>query len=320
MIQVLQWTRRGGGIRAGALAISLLAFGACADADRLGPPAEDLAPTAPASAAAAAPAGIVFASFGMEPSELNSVHTGSVRVISPSGLLTYLAQVRAKGGRVLIALAGGDRNLRNDDGTFSLTKWKAMLDRYRNVNFSSYIADGTIVGHYLIDEPHFTSRWGGQAIPQSTVEEAAKYSKQLWPTLTTIVNAPLNWLAASSISYTSLDAGWAMFRAGASSSPSTWAANQVTKAKKKGLGVFAGLNVLDGGNGSSGFHGNLPSRWAMSADELRSYGSALLSQSYVCGFAMWTYSPAYYGRPDVKSAMAELSTLARNHARTSCRQ
>lgn len=129
-------------------------------------------------------------------------------------------------------------------------------------------------------------------IPQSTVEAAAKYSKQLWPTLPTIVNAPAHWLAASTITYTSLDAGW----------------------------VFAGLNVLDGGDGSSGFHGNYPKKWAMSANELRTYGSALLSQSYVCGFAMWKYSATYYDRADVKSAMTDLSAQARTHARTSCRQ
>jgi hypothetical protein len=134
------------------------------------------------------------------------------------------------------------------------------------------------------------------------------------------VNAPPHWLASTTISYTYLDAGWAMYRASASSSPATWAANQVSKAKSKGLGLFTGLNVLDGGDGSSGFRGNLPKKWAMSASEVRSYGSVLLSQSYMCGFAMWTYSSTYYNRSDVKSAMADVSAKARSHARTSCRQ
>jgi hypothetical protein len=304
-------------LRAGVLAFSIIILGACTDADRLGPTAEvPLAETT--KSASAVSAGIVFASFSLTPSQLNSVHTGIVRSTTPSTFLSYLSQVRAKGGRVLVVLAGND--YRNSDGTFNLAKWKTMVNRYRGVNFTSYITDGTIAGHYIVDEPHFPSRWGGKIIPQSTVEEAAKYSKQLWPTLPTIVNAPLNWLAASTITYTHLDAGWAMFRAGTSNSPATWAANQVTKAKQKKLGVFAGLNVLDGGNGSSGYRGNLPRKWAMSASELRSYGTALLSQSYVCGFAMWKYSSAYYDRADVRSAMTDLSALARSHARTSCRQ
>ena len=302
-------------IRKLCLAFAPLVFIACDDSDRVGPTSgpSDVAP----EFVAAAPAGIVFASFGLQPSQMNSVHTGGVRGMSASGILSYLAQTKAKGGRALLNFGGESRNA---DGTFSLAVWKARIDRYRGVNFSSYIADGTLIGHFIIDEPHFQSRWGGKIIPQSTVEEMAKYSKQLWPTMTTIVNAPLHWLADSPTIYTNLDAGWAMYRSKTSSNPTLWAANQVAAAKRKGLGVFSGLNVLDGGNGSSGFHGNYPKSWAMSANELRTYGSALFSQSYVCGFGMWKYTSAYYDRPDIKVAMAELSTKARNHVKTSCRQ
>jgi hypothetical protein len=100
----------------------------------------------------------------------------------------------------------------------------------------------------------------------------------------------------------------------------TWAARQVTLAKRKGLGLFSGLNLIDDGNGSSGVRATVPRGWNMSASELRSYGSAILSQSYVCGFSMWRHYATYYDRPDIKTAMAELSTKARNHAKTSCRQ
>jgi hypothetical protein len=111
-----------------------------------------------------------------------------------------------------------------------------------------------------------------------------------------------------------------MFRSKTSSSPTDWIAQQVKRAKSKGLGLVAGLNVLDGGDGSSGIRGTQPRTWAMSAAELRKFGSALLSQSHVCAFAMWRYSSTYYTRADVKSAMADLSAQARSHARTSCRQ
>lgn len=320
MIEKSNSVRRSGRLRAAAAAFSIVMFVACADDDRLGPTVE--APTIPAAAVAApgSQPGIVFASFGLTPSQLNSVHTGIVRSTSPSDFLTYLSQVRAKGGRVLVKLSGGDLAVRNADNTFSLAKWKTMVDRYRNINFSSYVADGTIVGHFLIDEPHFPSRWGNKTIPHATLEAAAKYSKQFWPSMPTVVSAPPNWPASTTITYIYLDAGWATYRASASSSPATWAANMVNRAKSKGLGLFTGLNVLDGGDGSSGFHGNLPKKWAMSASEVRSYGSVLLAQSYMCGFAMWTYSSTYYNRSDVKSAMADVSAKARSHARTSCRQ
>jgi hypothetical protein len=316
----LKSARRSGWFRTVSLGISIVVTAGCADGDRLGPTAGADPVNGPDDMAAATQAGIVFSSSALTVSQINSVHTGMVGAPTPSELLSFLAQLRSKGGRVLIKLAGGEKTFRNSDGTFNLTKWKAGVDRYRNINFSSYVADGTIVGHYLVDEPHFASRWGDKAIPQATVEAAAKHSKLRWPNLPTLVNAPANWLASVPVTYVHLDAGWAMFRAKNSSSPATWATLQVNKAKSKGLGLVAGLNVLDGGDGSSGIRGTQPRTWAMSAAELRKYGSALLSQSYVCAFSMWRYGASYYGRADVKSAMADLSAKARSHARTSCRQ
>jgi hypothetical protein len=292
---------------------------ACAD-DRLGPADGPVAVAGPDDQPAAVQPGIAFASAALTVSQINSVHTGLIEAPSPSALLSFLSQLRARGGRVLIKFSGGEGSYKNADGTFNLTKWKTSVDRFRNINFSSYVADGTIIGHYMVDEPHYAGRWGDKTIPQATLEEAAKHSKARWPGMPTIVSAPANWLAAVPVTYVHLDAGLAMFRSKTSSSPADWAAQQVKRAKSKGLGLIVGLNVLDGGNGSSGIRGTQPRTWAMSAAELRKYGSALLGQSYVCGFVMWRYSSTYYNRSDVKSAMGELSTTARNHARTSCRQ
>lgn len=297
------------------LAALLTATAGCQSSEQLAP-TDEMPAEAPAFAIAPPP-GLVFASFALTPAQFNTVHTGTVRGMSRSSMLSYLSSVKAKNARVLLNLAG---EARNPDGTFSLTAWKTAIDRYKGLDFSSYVTDGTLIGNFLIDEPHFQSRWGGKIVTQATVEAMAQYSKQLWPNLITVVNAPPSWLAASTITYTSLDAGWMMYMSNMGSNTALWASNQVAAAKRKGLGVFSGLNVLDGGNGSSGFHGNYPSRWAMSATELRTYGSAILAQTYVCGFAMWKYTSAYYDRADIKSAMAELSTKARNHPKTSCKQ
>jgi hypothetical protein len=320
MSHELKSDRRSGWLRAVSLGVTMVVTVACGDEDRLGPTTVADPVGVPDNTAAAVLPGIVFASAAMAASQINSVHTGLVESPTPSGLLSFLSQVRAKGGRVLIKLAGGEGAYKNPDGTFNLTKWKTGVDRYRNIDFNSYIADGTIVGHFLLDEPHFAGRWGNKTIPQATVEAAAQHSKQRWPNLPTLVSAPANWLASVPVTYVYLDAGWAMFRSKTSSSPTDWIAQQVKRAKSKGLGLVAGLNVLDGGNGSSGIRGTQPRTWAMSAAELKKYGSALLSQSYVCAFAMWRYSGTYYSRTDVKSAMADLSAQAKGHARTSCRQ
>lgn len=265
--------------------------------------------------------GIVFGTIDMETPQFSSMHTGSVLGggLDPSNALTQLAQTRAKGARVVIKLCRGrDSFVKNADGTFSLTKWKALVARYQSVNIAPYIADGTIIGHWLIDEPHIARRWGGKIISQATLEAMAQYSKQLWPTMTTFVRVVPSWLAAAPITYKYLDAGWLQYTA-SRGNVATVLASEVAAAKSRGLGLMVGMNVLAGGNGSSGVRdGNLG--WNMSASELTSYGTTLLNQTYACGFFMWAWDPGYYGQSNIKSAMAGLSAQAKTHVKTSCKQ
>jgi len=305
----------------------ILPVSACSE-DRTGPSSAAAEPVDPGGTANAVLdtrsklPGIVFASNNMPNSYLNSVHTGWMQggPLSPENIISQLSGARAKGGRVVVKLCKGrDEYVKNPDGTFSLTKWKALVDRYKKVNLGPYIADGTIIGHYLIDEPHRASRWGGKAISPATLEAMAKHSKANWPTMTTIVRVVPSWLGSSSLNYSYLDAGWTQYTSGKGDA-AKWVASEVAAAKRKGLGLVVGLNVLDGGNGSSRIAGWTKGKWAMSASELRSYGGAMLAQSHACGFFNWTHDVGYYGRSDIKSAMADLSAKARAHAKTSCRQ
>lgn len=266
--------------------------------------------------------GIVFASDNIPVEYFNSVHNGSKYggAISPSNVLEVLAAARAKGGRLFLKLhMGRDSYVQDSNGTFSLTKWKSLIDRFKGINLAPYIADGTIVAHFLIDEPHRAAKWGGKIIPQATVEAMAQYSKQIWPTLTTVTHTQTPWLASSSITYRYLDASWSQYAA-AKGEIAKWTASEIASAKSKRLGIVLGLNVLDGGNGSSKIPGWSRRQWAMSANEMRTYGAAVLNQSYACAFFMWAHDTNYYGRTDIELAMAELSAKAKAHAKTSCQQ
>jgi hypothetical protein len=266
--------------------------------------------------------GIVFGTWNMRNQYLSSVHTGWLNggPLDPSNIVTWLSGARSKNARVVIKLCKGkDSYVKNSDGSFSLTKWKSLVSRYKSVNLGPYISDGTILGHFLIDEPHRANRWGGKAISPAMLEEMARYSKQLWPSMATLVGEEARWLASSSQTYTHLDAAWAQYRS-TMGSASTWASAQVAAADQKNLGLVIGMNVLDGGDGSSRIRGWSSGKWAMSASEIRTYGAALLAKSYVCGFFNWSHDTEYYGRSDIKSAMADVSATAKKHAKTSCRQ
>ena len=284
-------------------------------------PTDSAAGVVPVTDASSVAPGIVFGTFNMFTPQLSSVHTGALLGggLVPTNILPQLADARAKGARVVLKLCRGrDSFVKNADGTFSLTKWKALVARYQSVNIAPYIADGTIVGHYLIDEPSIARRWGGKIIPQATLEAMAQYSKQLWPTMTTFVRVVPSWLAAAPITYNYLDAGWLQYTA-SRGNVATVLASEVAAAKSKGLGLMVGMNVLAGGNGSSGIgYGGIG--WNMSPSEVTSYGTTLLNQTYACGFFMWAWDPGYYGRSDINSAMAGLSAKAKTHVKTSCKQ
>ena len=255
--------------------------------------------------------GIVFGTFGIKTELLGSVHTGSVRSPGPADILSLLAGARAKGARMVIDPVVTDASVKNADGTFSLTKWKSVVGRFKGVNFSSYIADGTVLGIFLLDEADDPGNWGRKTIPTSTIEAMAQYSKTLWPTMTTIIRTRPTYLA-NGTTYRYLDATWIQYQL-SHGSFSTWTANQVAAAKRAGLGLIVGLNVLRGGNTSS----SIP----MSASQLKSWGTSLLNQTYACGYFNGRYYDAtYFGRSDIKTVMADLSNKAKAHIKTSCRQ
>lgn len=267
--------------------------------------------------------GIPFGLMNIRASNMNSLYRATQLSPEPPYIMEELRITKAKGGRMVLKMAGKkDDHIQNGDGTFSLTKWKALVDRYRNYNLNTYIADGTLIGHFLIDEPQNAKKWGGKPLTQATVEAMAKYSKSIWPSLTTFARTPPSWLASSSTSYTYLDAGWLQYWA-QQGDALTLITAQAAAARSKGLGMMTGINVLDGGNGSSKLRGWLPNHWMMTASEIRNYGNAILSSSLACGFLSWTHlyqGADYFARPDINSAMVELSNKAKAHAPTSCRQ
>lgn len=258
--------------------------------------------------------GIPFGTFHLPRTLYGRGYNGTLGNISPSYLKSYLETARRTGTRVLVTFSGNERHFISG-GKFSLRLWKQRVNRFRGINITSYIKDGTLIGHYLIDEPHDPANWGGRTIPRSTLDEMARYSKQLWPSLPTVVRAWPKFLKGYNYRY--LDAAWAQYSA-RFGSVSAFMTQNVRDAKASGLALIIGMNQLAGGN-SSGLRGFYSGRYAMSASQLRSWGAAMLSNSYPCAFLSWAYNARYMGRSDIKSAKSFLAGKARGRATKSCR-
>jgi hypothetical protein len=308
--------RRATRLRAIPLVALATIFGACNATDQLtstsdmtDTPADvpTVAEPTDVSLSATFRGGIPIGYFAMPTSWFGGDYNGAFRNIWPGQLLQELAAIRARGGKVVLMFAGNERYYKSG-GHFDLTKWKQRVNRFRGVNFSQYVKDGTIIAHYLIDEPNDPRNWGGRPVSGRTVEEMARYSKQLWPSMATVTRTEPRYLAQTGGSYHYLDAAWAQYvtRKGA---PSDYIRRHVADAQKLGLALITGLNVTMGGpNGSR-----------MSPSLIKSAGSALLNSSYPCAFISWQYRSDYASSGAVKDAFRYLSSKARNRATRSCR-
>ncbi len=305
-------SRRMAVLQARLLATAVLALVGCSETDSLGPdnsPAAAGDPAEPSSTptlASSYAGGIPIGTFAQPTSEFGSRFNGAMRNIGPEGLLRELAAIKARGGRVVLMMAGNNRYYKDGGGHFSLDKWKGRVDRYKGINFASYVADGTILGHYLLDEPNDPTNWGGQPVSQATVEEMAKYSKQLWPSMATVARANPSYFTGRQYQY--LDAAWAQYlsRMG---DPSSYIAQAVSDAQKSGLGLIVGLNYLRGG---------IPNGTPMTASEVEQWGSALLSSSYPCAFISWQHNSSYLASGSIQDAMDVLRRKAQNRASRDC--
>jgi hypothetical protein len=260
--------------------------------------------------------GIPFGPFYVPSDKYGPEFTGTYRPrLSSLTLLTDLEAARRANLQVILNFTGNAAALRDENG-FSFAKWKQRVDEFRGIDFTSYITDGTVVGHFIMDEPSDAHDWSGKPVSHSQIDEMARYSKEIWPSMATIIRGWPDYLKGYQFSY--LDAAWAQYHVRFGSIRDFIDSN-IRDAQAAGLALVGGLNVLNGGSGESGIPGRKEGKYAMSASEIRSWGGDFLSEPYICAFLMWEYDSQYFSRPDIQAAVAELKQQAESHPKKPCR-
>jgi hypothetical protein len=199
-----------------------------------------------------------------------------------------------------------------------MAKWKQRVDRFRNVNLTSYIEDGTIVTHFLLDEPSDPSNWNGKLVTKEQIDEMARYSKEIWPTLPTMIRAWPDYLHG--FQYKHLDAIRFHYLETRHGPLDAFLQKNMSASRAMGLAIVGGLNVLNGGSKNSGIPGRADNRFAMSASELRAWGTRFLNEPGMCAFILWEHDEKYLGRSDIKAALEELAAKARSYPKQRCRK
>jgi hypothetical protein len=251
----------------------------------------------------------------LPPSSLNPNFTALKTDAFKRNFLDVLESARRANGRILVSFSGNSREY-TDSAGFNLEKWKRNVDEFREFDLSSYIADGTLLGHFIMDEPSDPHNWNGHLVSREDIDEMARYSKEIWPDLPTIIRGWPWYLKGYQYKY--LDAAWAAYHARFGAIDEFISTN-VREAKESGLALVVGLNVINGG-GDEGLPGYGSERLAMTAAQMRTWGSALLDQPYACAFFMFRFNPEYFGRDDIKEVVAELSQKARRLENRTCRR
>ena len=322
--------------RAALLLVVVLLATSCEETD---PPTSPEA-AAPADTPAPDPAvsysGIPFGPYNLwaNPTELEwgpDPFTASLDNSSfPNSLARRIEAARQKRVRLVLAMTAGPSEVITN-GKFDLGKWKARMN---TLNTSAIrkavadgVADGTIVGNKMMDEPE-SPQWGG--VPtKSMIDQMATYAKGIFPTLPMGIGhgAPgFKWRSGERykvLDWVGVQYVW-NYNQG---KVDAWRNEVLDFARANGVTPMFGLNILNGGvrdkQGGwdcpgTGGKGTKTSYCRMTADQVRTYGRAIGPSG--CALLMWRYDDAFMSKSTNKSAFKDVASLLSSKPKRACRR
>jgi hypothetical protein len=226
-----------------------------------------------------------------------------------------LPLVRESGLRVNLRLTGDHSHYITPTGDFDLDAWMDMLDPWADSGVQEFIDDGTLASHMLLDD---IGNFAGVPPDAETLEAMAEYSKALLPGLKVLVReraTELPW--PESGRYVHVDGAINQYRA-LDGDVETYALAEAERAELLELDIVNGLNIADGGDGSSGQPGWTEGSFAMSAEEITRYGTVLSGIPGCTMFLNWEYDGEerwsdgslgsdYFDQDDLQAALLGIS-------------
>ena len=241
-----------------------------------------------------------------------------------ANIVNRLADARSRNMRVMMNMTGGNHTNYMTDGKFDLAKWRAKMDTYNTPGIrqavAAAVADGTILGNSVMDEPHNTTAgagWGGN-VTKAMVDGMCGYVKQIFPTLTVgVVHDHRHFEPEKN--YATCDFVVSQYRL--SKGPvNEFRDGGLAFARRSGIGIIFSLNVLHGGT-----PGTTCEKWGadlsgslcpMTPQQVRDWGLNLGTAA--CALNMWRFERAYYDKPEVQLALRTVADSLAKLPRKSC--
>jgi hypothetical protein len=205
--------------------------------------------------------------------------------------LAALEATRQHGLKAFIVLTGAHSNYTDAGGCFSLSMWKAALDRRDAASILPYVQDGTIIGLYAVDEPY---DWGNSCGPSFVeLDAACEYAHQQLPGIACGYNAPPAWMAQGA-PYQHIDYLFTQSNFQRTQDWQTWANNQLADAAWFVGPLYLSINV---------------SEYNASTSQIQAAGVALC-RSQATGVMMWKW-PDRFSEAGMREAMAAIAAACR---------
>ena len=252
-----------------------------------------------------------------------SHYTMSLDGYTAGNLLSRLAEARAKNMHVLMNMTGGAHGNYKTNGVFDMAKWRARMNTYNTPAIkdamAAGVADGTIIGNSVMDEPFVTTAmgvseeksWGPPGtMTKARVDEMCGYVKAMFPTLPVgVVHDPDDF--EPSKSYRTCDFIVSQYRwSKTKGDVKAFRDAGLALARRDGHAIAFALNILHGGlpgtdcpkYGDDNARGIL---CPMTAQQVQEFSRVLGPAG--CALNMWRYEREYFTRSDIQRAIQDVA-------------
>ena len=253
-----------------------------------------------------------------------AVFTGAIGSVSPSALVARINEARRRGVNLMTAMTGGHKPYLTN-GVFDMAKWKAKMDAYNTPAIkqavAAAVADGTLIGNSVMDEPHVKglgdgNTWGPEGtMTKARVDEMCGYVKAIFPTLPVgVVHQHSAFEPDKSYRVCEFIVSQYSHRYG---DVTRFRDDALAMGRRDGIAIAFSLNIVNGGiqaprDGqwncsltATGGRGTYDPNCRMTATQVREYG--LLLGPAGCAMMMWRYDDAFMANPANQQAFGEIA-------------
>ncbi len=262
----------------------------------------------------------------------------SIGTYSSSNILERIEVARSQRKKLILGMTGGSHEQYKTDGVFDITKWRAKMQTYNTAAIKAAVAagvaDGTIIGNNVMDEPHNTAHdnsWGPKGtMTKARVDDMCSYVKAMFPTLPAGVVHPHDVFEPEK-SYRVCD-----FIVSQYSHRKTMGDIQqfrdeaLAMGRRDGHAIAFSLNIMDGGiqaardglwncpTTTTGDRGTYEPNCRMTATQVREWGKVLGAAG--CGLTMWRYDSNFMTKTENQEAFRAVASYRATMPAKSCRR